>query len=83
MALAEAGETDLAYKAIATETYPSYGYMLNNSYTNATTIWAITKLTMKNDVMKMRLTKYTRTVVGLAMCSSGSKIVVQPSVVMT
>ena len=25
MALAEAGETDLAYKAIATETYPSYG----------------------------------------------------------
>ena len=39
MALAEAGETDLAYKAIATETYPSYGYMLNNNYTNATTIW--------------------------------------------
>lgn len=39
MSLADAGETDLAYKSIATETYPSYGYMLNNNYTNATTIW--------------------------------------------
>ena len=39
MALADLGETDLAYKSIATETYPSYGYMLSNNYTNATTIW--------------------------------------------
>ena len=39
MSLAEAGETDLAYHSIATETYPSYGYMLNNNFTNATTIW--------------------------------------------
>ena len=39
MALADAGKTDLAYNSIATETYPSYGYMLNNNHTNATTIW--------------------------------------------
>ena len=39
MSLAEAGKTDLAYNSIATETYPSYGYMLNNNFTNATTIW--------------------------------------------
>ena len=39
MALADAGQTDLAYHSIATETYPSYGYMLNNNLTNATTIW--------------------------------------------
>lgn len=39
MSLAEAGKTDLAYSSIATETYPSYGYMLNNNFTNATTIW--------------------------------------------
>lgn len=39
MALADLGATDLAYKSIATETYPSYGYMLNNGNANATTIW--------------------------------------------
>ena len=37
--LSDNGHHDLALELISSITYPSYGYMFNNPYENATTIW--------------------------------------------
>jgi alpha-L-rhamnosidase len=37
--LSDNGYHDLALEMISSTTYPSYGYMFNNPYENATTIW--------------------------------------------
>jgi alpha-L-rhamnosidase len=39
--LSDNGHHDLALELISSTTYPSYGYMFNNPYENATTIWEI------------------------------------------
>ncbi|CAF1122091.1 unnamed protein product [Adineta ricciae] len=39
--LSDNGHHDLAVQLITTITYPSYGYMFNNPYENATTLWEI------------------------------------------
>ena len=39
MALADGGMNDLAYEVVTTKSYPSLGWMMNNPFTNATTIW--------------------------------------------
>ena len=39
MALADAGMNDLAYDMVTTKTYPSLGWMMDNPFSNATTIW--------------------------------------------
>jgi alpha-L-rhamnosidase len=37
--LSDNGHHDLALQLISSTTYPSYGYMFNNPYENATTLW--------------------------------------------
>lgn len=37
--LSDNGHHDLALQLVTSITYPSYGYMFNNSYENATTVW--------------------------------------------
>ncbi len=37
--LSDNGHHDLALELISSTTYPSYGYMFNNPYENATTLW--------------------------------------------
>ena len=39
--LSDSGHHDLALELISSITYPSYGYMFNNPYENATTIWEL------------------------------------------
>jgi alpha-L-rhamnosidase len=39
MALADGGMNDLAYNLVTTETFPGLGWMMNNPFANATTIW--------------------------------------------
>ena len=39
--LSDNGQHDLAMELITSITYPSYGYMFNNPYENATTIWEL------------------------------------------
>jgi alpha-L-rhamnosidase len=39
--LSDNGHHDLALELISSTTYPSYGYMFNNPYENATTIWEL------------------------------------------
>eukprot|EP01065_Artemidia_motanka_P025898 TRINITY_DN30832_c0_g1_i1.p1 TRINITY_DN30832_c0_g1~~TRINITY_DN30832_c0_g1_i1.p1 ORF type:complete len:944 (+),score=232.22 TRINITY_DN30832_c0_g1_i1:49-2832(+) len=39
MSLADGGEQDLAYEVLTTTSYPSFLWMMNNEYDNATTIW--------------------------------------------
>ena len=39
--LSDNGHHDLAVELITSITYPSYGFMFNNPYENATTIWEI------------------------------------------
>jgi alpha-L-rhamnosidase len=39
--LSDNGHHDLALELISSTTYPSYGYMFNNPYENATTLWEI------------------------------------------
>merc|ERR1712050_515658 len=39
MSLADGGLNDLAYEVLTTDTYPSFRWMMNNEFANATTIW--------------------------------------------
>ena len=39
MALSDMGRPDLALESMLKTEYPSFGYMLNNEFANATTIW--------------------------------------------
>ena len=39
MSLADGGENDLVMEMLTQQTYPSYGWMLNNPFGNATTLW--------------------------------------------
>jgi alpha-L-rhamnosidase len=39
--LSDNGHHDLALELISSTTYPSYGYMFNNPYENATTVWEL------------------------------------------
>jgi alpha-L-rhamnosidase len=39
--LSDNGHHDLALDLISSTTYPSYGYMFNNPYENATTLWEV------------------------------------------
>jgi alpha-L-rhamnosidase len=39
--LSDNGHHDLALELISSITYPSYGYMFNNPYENATTLWEV------------------------------------------
>ena len=39
--LSDNGHHDLALELVSSITYPSYGYMFNNQYENATTIWEL------------------------------------------
>ena len=39
MALADGGLNDLAYEMLSSDSYPSYHWMMNNPFANATTIW--------------------------------------------
>lgn len=39
--LSDEGYHDLAIELISSTTYPSYGYMFNNPYENATTLWEL------------------------------------------
>ncbi|UJR06990.1 hypothetical protein I4U23_011278 [Adineta vaga] len=39
--LSDNGHHDLALEVVTSITYPSYGYMFNNPYENATTIWEL------------------------------------------
>jgi alpha-L-rhamnosidase len=39
--LSDNGHHDLALELISSITYPSYGYMFNNPYENATTVWEL------------------------------------------
>jgi alpha-L-rhamnosidase len=39
--LSDNGHHDLALELVSSITYPSYGYMFNNPYENATTIWEL------------------------------------------
>ena len=38
MALSDNDEAQAAYSIMATETYPSFGYMMSNRWDNATTV---------------------------------------------
>jgi alpha-L-rhamnosidase len=39
--LSDNGHHDLALELVSSTTYPSYGYMFNNPYENATTVWEL------------------------------------------
>jgi alpha-L-rhamnosidase len=39
--LSDNGHHDLALQLVSSTTYPSYGYMFNNPYENATTVWEL------------------------------------------
>jgi len=39
MSLADGGMNDLAYEVLTTPTYPSFAWMMNNPFANASTIW--------------------------------------------
>ncbi len=39
--LSDNGHHDLALEMVSSTTYPSYGYMFNNPYENATTLWEV------------------------------------------
>ena len=41
LVLSDNGHHDLALEMISSITYPSYGYMFNNPYENATTLWEL------------------------------------------
>lgn len=39
MSLADGGMNDLAHEVLTSESFPSFGWMMNNAFANATTIW--------------------------------------------
>ncbi|CAM4759645.1 unnamed protein product [Rotaria magnacalcarata] len=52
--LSDNGQHDLAIELISTVTYPSYGYMFNNPYENATTMWELWDAPMEGPGMNSR-----------------------------
>jgi alpha-L-rhamnosidase len=52
--LSDNGHHDLALELISSITYPSYGFMFNNPYENATTIWELWDATMEGPHMNSR-----------------------------
>jgi alpha-L-rhamnosidase len=52
--LSDNGHHDLALEMISSTTYPSYGYMFNNPYENATTIWELWNAPMEGPHMNSR-----------------------------
>ncbi len=52
--LSDNGHHDLALQLISETTYPSYGYMFNNPYENATTIWELWNAPLGDPTMDSR-----------------------------
>jgi alpha-L-rhamnosidase len=52
--LSDNGHHDLALELVSSITYPSYGFMFNNPYENATTIWELWDATMEGPHMNSR-----------------------------
>ncbi|CAF3333410.1 unnamed protein product [Rotaria socialis] len=52
--LSDNGQHDLAVELVSTITYPSYGYMFNNPYENATTMWELWDAPMEGPGMNSR-----------------------------
>ncbi|CAF4113656.1 unnamed protein product [Rotaria sordida] len=52
--LSDNGHHDLALELISSTTYPSYGYMFNNPYENATTTWELWNTPLTGPAMNSR-----------------------------
>jgi alpha-L-rhamnosidase len=52
--LSDNGHHDLALELISSTTYPSYGYMFNNPYENATTLWEVWNIPVPGPGMSSR-----------------------------
>ncbi|CAF1091208.1 unnamed protein product [Adineta ricciae] len=52
--LSDNGHHDLALRLITSTTYPSYGYMFNNPYENATTLWELWNTPFEGPQMNSR-----------------------------
>jgi alpha-L-rhamnosidase len=52
--LSDNGQHDLAVELVSSITYPSYGYMFNNPYENATTMWELWDAPMEGPGMNSR-----------------------------
>jgi alpha-L-rhamnosidase len=52
--LSDNGQHNLAVQLVTTTTYPSYGYMFNNPYENATTMWELWDAPMEGPGMNSR-----------------------------
>ncbi len=52
--LSDNGHHDLALELVSSITYPSYGYMFNNPYENATTIWELWDTSLEGPGMNSR-----------------------------
>ncbi|UJR36737.1 hypothetical protein I4U23_029452 [Adineta vaga] len=52
--LSDNGQHDLAVELVSSVTYPSYGYMFNNPYENATTMWELWDAPMEGPGMNSR-----------------------------
>jgi len=52
--LSDNGHHDLALELISSTTYPSYGYMFNNPYENATTLWEVWNIPLPGPGMSSR-----------------------------
>ena len=52
--LSDNGHHDLALQLISSITYPSYGYMFNNPYENATTLWELWNTPFEGPKMNSR-----------------------------
>jgi alpha-L-rhamnosidase len=52
--LSDNGHHDLALELVSSITYPSYGYMFNNPYENATTIWELWDTPLEGPSMNSR-----------------------------
>ncbi|CAF2398731.1 unnamed protein product [Rotaria sp. Silwood2] len=52
--LSDNGQHDLAVELVSSVTYPSFGYMFNNPYENATTLWELWDAPMEGPGMNSR-----------------------------
>ncbi|CAF3685894.1 unnamed protein product [Adineta steineri] len=52
--LSDNGQHNLAVQLVSSTTYPSYGYMFNNPYENATTMWELWDAPMEGPGMNSR-----------------------------
>jgi alpha-L-rhamnosidase len=52
--LSDNGHHDLALELVSSTTYPSYGYMFNNPYDNATTVWELWDSSLEGPSMNSR-----------------------------